>query len=113
MAKCLKELQKEPYTVIFRKSQRSSNNRKAIECTAHIIPVIFLILNLMYIPLASGAVVECCFSFMNLIMNNLRSSMNVCALEAIKRIHYHGSTLSDKEAGEIIEIWKRCRNRGI
>ena len=41
MAKCLKELQKEPYTIIFRKSQRSSNNRKAIECTANIIPVIF------------------------------------------------------------------------
>ena len=60
-----------------------------------------------------GAVVECYFSLMNLIMNDLRSSMNVCALEAIMRIHYHRSTLSGKEADEIIDIWKRRGNRRI
>ena len=58
---------------------------------------------------ANSAVVERGFSLMNLIMNDVRSSMNARKLDAMMRIHYHRSTLSDKEADEIIDISKKMQ----
>ena len=111
-AKCLKELQEE-LNLYLEKVKNPVTIEKAIECTRDIFPDISLILNLMSICPASGAVVERGFSLMNLIMNDLRSSMNIRTLDAIMRIHYHGKTLLDREADEIIDIWKRRGNRRI
>ena len=60
---------------------------------------------------ASGAVVKRGFSLMNLIMNDLRSSMNVLTLDATMRIHYQDESLTHGEVDGIIDVWKRCGNR--
>ena len=60
----------------------------AIICTAEVLPDICTVLFFISVCPASGAVVKRGFSLMNLIMNDLRSSMNVCTLDATMRIHY-------------------------
>ena len=59
-----------------------------IICTAEVLPNICTILILISDYPAIGAVVEHGFSLMNLIMNDLRSSMNVHISDATMRIHY-------------------------
>ena len=77
------------------------------------LPDICTVLNLISICHTSDAVVECGFSQMNLIMNDLRSSMNIRPSDATVRIHYHSESLTDGEVNEIIDIWKRRGNRRI
>ena len=85
----------------------------AIICAAEVLPNICKVIILISVCPASGAVVERGFSLMNLIMNDLRSSMNVRKLDATMRIHYQGESLTDGEVEEIIDVWKRRGNRRI
>ena len=64
------------------------------------LPDITTVLNVITITIcpASGAMVELGFSLMNLIINNLQSSINIKTLDATMHIHYNGPDLSDKEA---------------
>ena len=48
---------------------------------------------------------------MNLIINNLQSSINTKTLDATMHIHYNGPDLSDKEADKIIDVWNRRINK--
>ena len=50
---------------------------------------------------------------MNLIMNDMRSSMKVRTLDATMRIHYQGESLTNEEVDEVIDVWKRRGNRQI
>ena len=65
---------------------------------SEILPDIATVLNIIIICPASGAVVERGFSLMNLIMNDLLSSLNIRTLDATILIHYNGPDLSDEEA---------------
>lgn len=53
-----------------------------------VLPDIRTVLSIIVICAASDAVVERGFSLKNLIMNDLRSSMNIRTLDAIMHIHY-------------------------
>lgn len=44
---------------------------------------------------------------MNLIMNDLRSSINIRTIDVTMRIRYNGADLSEEETDEIINVWKR------
>ena len=48
---------------------------------------------------------------MNLIMNDLRSSMNIQALDGLIRLHYIDDSLSDTQVQDIISIWLKRGNR--
>ena len=61
----------------------------------------------------SGSIFESGFPLMNLIMNELRNSVSIWALDATMRIHYSGQTLSEEEIDNIIQVWKRRGNRPI
>lgn len=80
-------------------------------CTAEVLPNICRVLILISVCPASGAVVERGFSLIGLVMNDLRSSMNVRTLHATMRIHYSGKQMTNGEVDEIIDIWKRRGNR--
>ena len=82
-------------------------------CTAEVLPNICTVLILISVCSASGAVVEHGFSLMNLIMNDMRSSMNIRTLDATMRIHYQGESLTNEEVDEVIDVWKRRGNRRI
>ena len=87
--------------------------KEAVYLCSKILPVISAVLNIIAICLASGAAVERGFSLMNLIINDLRSSMNIRTLDATMGIHCNGPNLSDEEADKIIDVWKRELNRGF
>ena len=86
---------------------------EAFHITEEILPDVAITLQLILICPASGAVVERGFSLMNLIMNELRSSMKVSTLDATMRINYKNSELLESEVDEIIEVWQRWGNRRI
>ena len=69
---------------------------------SEILPDIATVLNIIIICPASGAVVERGFSLMNLIMNDLLSSLNIRTLDATMLIHYNGPDLSDEEADTLM-----------
>ena len=74
---------------------------------SEILPDIATVLNIIIICPASGAVVERGFSLMNLIMNDLQSSLNIRTLDATILIHYNGPDLSDEEADILMYGRKR------
>ena len=80
---------------------------------SEILPDITTVLHIIAICPASGAVVERGLSLLNLIMNDLQSSMNIRILDASMCIHYNGADLSDEKADKIIDAWKREENRRI
>ena len=82
---------------------------KAFKASMEILSDVAVVLNIIQICPTSGAVVERGFSLMNLIMNDLRSSMKVATLDALMRIHYHDELLSKTQMRDIISI---CKNRG-
>lgn len=49
---------------------------------------------------------------MNLVMNDLRSCMNIAILDALMRITYVNE-ITDDAVDSIIGIWKECGNRQI
>ena len=73
----------------------------------------YFLLHFKSIRPGNSAVAECGFSLMSFIVEDIRSSLNFCKLDATIIIHYHRSTLSDREPSKIIDIWKRCGNRRI
>ena len=86
---------------------------EAVYLCSKILPDIATVLNIIAICLASGAAVERGFSLMNLIINDLGSSVNIRTLDATMGIHYNGPNLSDEEADKIIDVWKGRGNRRI
>jgi len=98
---------------LIKLSQNPVSREDAIKCCSEILPDVCKVLVLISVCPASGAVVERGFSLMNLIMNDMRSSMNIRTLDAMMRIHYNGSDLSDTDADEIIDVWKRRGTRRI
>ena len=50
---------------------------------------------------------------MNLVMNDLRSSMNIQTLDPLIRLHYNDNSFSDTQVQDIISIWLKRRNRRI
>ena len=111
-AKAVKILKQE-VEILSLKVKQPLPLEQTIKLTSDILPDVAIILNIISICPASGAVVERGFSLMNLIMNDLRNSMNIRTLDAIMRIHYNGQDLSDEEADNIISVWKRRGNRRI
>ena len=77
-----------------------------------VLPSIATLLQLIQVCPASGAVVERGFLLMNLVMNDLRNSMNIATLDATMRITYVNE-ITDDVVEKIIGIWKRCENRRI
>ena len=61
---------------------------------------------------AGGATVEWGSSLMNLVMNDLRSCMNIAILDASMRIIYVNE-ITDDAVDKIIGIWKKHGNRQI
>ena len=110
-AKMLKENQA---AVEFYKSKIENpvSLEEAFEVAEEVFPNVSTILQLALICPASGAVVERGFSLMNLIMNDLRSSMNITTLDALMRISYQDD-LDELQCNEIIRIWKKRGNRRI
>ena len=78
-----------------------------------ILPDVATVLQLIMVCPASGAVVERGFSLMNLVMNELRSSMKISTLDATMRINYQDTNLTDAEVEAIIRVWQRRGNRRI
>ena len=58
------------------------------------------------------AIVEWGSSLMNLVMNDLRSCMNIAILDVLMRITYVNG-ITDDAVDSIIGIWKECGNRQI
>ena len=87
--------------------------QEAFFLAEEIFPDVAAILQLILICPSSGAVVERGFSLMNLVMNELRSSMNISTLDATMHLNYQKTELSDIEISEIINVWKKRGNRRI
>ena len=84
------------------KESRVIKRRNNLYCRG--VADICTVLILISVCPARGAVVERGFSLMNLIMNDLRSSMNVPSLDATMRSHYQGESLTDGEVdGEALK----------
>ena len=78
-----------------------------------VFPDMTKILNIIVICPTSGAVIERGFSLMNLIMNDLRNSMNIRTLDALMQISYSGRDLTDDDGDKILSVWFRRGNRRI
>ena len=78
-----------------------------------IFPDVAIVLEIIQVCPSSGAVVERGFSLANLIMNDLRSSMNIQTLDALIRLYYIDDSLSDTQVQDIISIWLKRGNRII
>ena len=85
---------------------------EAYQFAKDVYPNIAQILKLLLIYPASGAVVERCFSLMNMQMNKLRSSMKIQTLDALMRIHYE-YYITGQDADDIIKVWFKNGNRRI
>ena len=70
-----------------KKSINPVSLNEAFKSSLEIFPDVAVVLNIIKICPSSGAVVERGFSLMNLIMNDLRSSMKVTTLDSLMRIH--------------------------
>ena len=80
---------------------------KAVYLCSEVLSDITTVLNIITICPGSGALVERGFSLMNLIMNDLRSSINIRTIDITMRIHYNDADLSEEETDTIINVWKR------
>ena len=86
LAKSMKKTKDQLETVV-NKIKNLFSLEEAVYLCFEILPDIATVLNIIAICPASGALVEREFSLMNLIMNDLRSSMNIRTLDATMRIH--------------------------
>ena len=84
---------------------------EAFQACHKIFPDFAIVLEIIQVCPSSGAVVERGFSLMNLIMNDLRSSMNIQALDGLIRLHYIDNSLSDTQVQDITSIWLKRGNR--
>ena len=76
-----------------------------------VLPNIATLLQLVQVCHASGAVAaERGFSLVNLVMNDLRNSMNIATLDATMRITYVNE-IADDVMDKILNIRKKCGNR--
>ena len=101
--KSMKETKDQLETVV-NKIKNPFSLEKGVYLCSEILPDIANVLNFMSIWPGSGAVVERGFSLMNMIMNDLQSSMNIRTLDPMMHIHYNGPDLSDEEAVKIIDV---------
>ena len=93
---------KDQRETVVNKIKNSFSLEEAVHLCSEMFPDITTVLNIIAICPASGVVVERGFSLVNLIMNELRSSMNIRTLGVAMRIYYNGADLSDQEADKII-----------
>ena len=95
--------------------QKQCNNPvtlyEAFQACHEIFPDFAIVLEIIQVCPSSGAVVERGFSLMNLIVNDLRSSMNIQAPDALMRLHYIDDSFSDTQVQDIISIWLKRANR--
>ena len=69
----------------------------------NVFPNVAVVLQLMLICSASGAIVERDFSVMNIIMNELHSSLKTSILSALMQINYEDN-LSHEKYDQIVEV---------
>ena len=86
---------------------------EAFRSCHEIFPDDAIVLEIIKVCLSSRAVVERRFSLMNLVMNDLRRSMNIQTLDPLVRLHYNDNSFSDTQVQDIISIWLKRRNRRI
>ena len=106
------KLQQRKVDSLTDKMKQSVSLNEAFLLVEEVIPNIATLLQLIQVCPASGAVVERGFSLMNLVMNDLRNSMNIVTLDATMRITY-ANEITDDVVDKIIGIWKKRGNRGI
>ena len=111
MARNLKLHQHEVDSLTDKMTQLISLN-EAFLLVEEVFPSIATLLQLIQVCPASGAIVKQGFSLMNLVMNDLRNSMNIATLDAMMRITYVNE-ITDDVVEKIIGIWKRRENRRI
>ena len=103
-AKQLKEAKEEVSTL-----QRQFNNPvtpyEAFQACHEIFSDITIALEIVQVYPTGGAFIERGFLLMNLIMNDLRSSMNIQTLDALVQLHYIDDSYSDTQAQNIISTW--------
>ena len=99
--KSMKQTKDQRETVV-NKIKNYFSLEEAVHLCSEMFPDIRTVLNIIAICPASGVVGERGFSLVNLIMNELRSSMNIRTLGVAMRIYYNGADLSDQEADKII-----------
>ena len=85
---------------------------EAYQFAKDVYPNIAQILKILLIYPASGAVVERCFSLMNMHMNKLRSSMKIQTLDALMRVFYE-YYITGQDTDDIIKVWFKNGNRRI
>ena len=78
---------KDQLETVVNKIKNLFSLEEAMYLCFEILPDIATVLNIIAICPASGALVERGFSLVNLIMNDLRSLMNIRTLDATIRIH--------------------------
>ena len=88
---------------VFNKIKNLFTLAEAVYLCSDILPDITTNLNIIAI---CHAVVEREFSRMNLIMNDLGSSVDIRKLDATMRIDYNGAEVSDEETDKITDVWK-------
>ena len=108
-SKLLKEAKEEVCT-LQKQCNKPVTLYEAIQSCHEIFPDVAIVLEIIQVCPSSGAVVERRFSLMNLVMNDLRSSMNIQTLD---RLHYNDNSFSDTQVQDIISIWLKRRNRRI
>ena len=111
-AKLLKEAKEEVCTL-----QKQCNNSvtlyEALQACHEIFPDFTIVLESIQVCPSSTAFVERLFSLMDLIMNDLRISMNIQAIDALIRLHYIDDSFSDIQVQDIKSIWLKRGNRKI
>ena len=121
---CKSEKKKKCTAKLFKQSSQEINDLEikgndpvsisdALLLANKVFPDVTKILNIIVICPASGAVVERGFSLMNLIMNDLRNSMNIRTLDALMQISYSGRDLTDDDGDKILSVWFQRGNRRI
>ena len=111
-AKLLKEAKEEVCT-LQKHCNKPVTLYEAIQSCHEIFPDVAIVLEIIQVCPSSGAVVERRFSLMNLVMNDLRSFMNIQTLDPLIRLHYNDDSFSDTQVQDIISIWLKRRNRRI
>ena len=87
---------KDQLETVINKIKNIFSLEEAVFLRSEILPDITAVLNIICVCPASGAVVNRGFSLMNLIVNDLQSSMNIKTLDAAMHIHFYGIDFTDE-----------------
>ena len=92
--------------------KHSVSRNEAFVLIEEVLPNIVTLLRLSQVCPASGAIAEQGFSLMNIIMDDLRSFMNISSLESMMQITCVNE-ITDDVVDNVIGIWKKHGNRVI